>query len=125
MILALRGAKLVIGFNLKRFDYTVLKPYGLKNPKEIETLDLMLEVQKVLGHRLSLDALCSATLGAKKSADGLQSIQWWKEGRLELITEYCQKDVRLTKELYEYGREKGYVIYEHKVNGLVRIPVKW
>lgn len=125
LILALRGAKMVIGFNLKRFDYTVLKPYGLTNPKEIATLDLMLEVQKVLGHRLSLDALCSATLGAKKSADGLQSIQWWKEGRLELITEYCQKDVRLTKELFEYGRNKGYVVYEHKVNGLVRIPVKW
>ena len=125
LIFALKGAELVIGFNLKRFDYTVLKPYGLNDAEAINTLDLMLEVQKVLGHRLSLGALATATLNAEKSADGLQSIEWFKEGRLDLITEYCQQDVRLTRDLYLYGKDKGYLIYENRKHGLVRVKVKW
>jgi len=121
LITALKKAKLVVGFNVKRFDYEVLRPYGLTNPGEISTLDMLLEVQKAIGHRLSLGALAKATLQAAKSADGLQSIEWFKEGRLDLITEYCQQDVRLTRELYRYGQDKGHLLYEDKNKGVMQV----
>ena len=125
LIKALEMADMVIGFNLVGFDYTVLHPYGLVDPKKIKTLDLMLEIQNVLGHRLSLQALTSATLDAEKTADGLQSVQWVKQGKMDLVTKYCQMDVELTKDLYLYGKQNSYVLYENKNRGLVRVPVKW
>ena len=121
----LQAAEMVIGFNQKRFDYTVLKPYGLKNPNGIKSLDMLAEIEKTLGWRLSLGALCSATLNAEKSADGLQSLEWFKQGRLDLVTSYCIKDVELTRDLYLFGAEKGYLLYEDKRMGKARIPVGW
>ena len=125
LVKALEMANIVVGFNLHRFDYTVLQPYGLVDPSKIRTLDMLKEIERVLGHRLSLDAVCSATLGAKKSADGLQSVAWFKKGRLDLVTAYCQKDVELTRDLYLFGKENGYILYEHRKRGLTRIPVRW
>ena len=125
LINTLKKAKLVVGFNVKRFDYEVLKHYGLTDPRQITTLDMLLEVQKALGHRLSLEALAKATLGAEKSADGLQSIAWFKQGRLDLITEYCQNDVKLTRELYLFGKYNGHLIYQDKNQGLQKVRVEW
>ena len=125
LIKALEMADKVIGFNLIRFDYTVLHPYGLTEPGKIKTLDLMVELQKVLGHRLSLEAVATATLDAKKTADGLQSVAWVKQGKMDLVTKYCQKDVELTKDLYLFGKQNSYVMYENKNRGMVRVPVKW
>ncbi|NQS97113.1 MAG: DEAD/DEAH box helicase [candidate division Zixibacteria bacterium] len=124
LIAALKRADLVVGFNLLRFDYTVLELYGL-DARGLKTLDLMVEIQKVLGHLLSLDALCRATLKASKSAAGLQSVEWFKQGKLDLVTDYCLNDVRLTKDLYLFGEKEGYVMYSHSEHGLTRIPVEW
>jgi DEAD/DEAH box helicase domain-containing protein len=125
LIQALQQAELVIGFNLHRFDYAVLKPYGLEHPFQIRTLDILKHIEEVLGHRLSLDVLCEATLETKKSADGLQSIEWFKQGKLDLVAEYCQNDVKLTRDLYLFGKNNGYILYNHKQHGSTRIPVKW
>ncbi len=121
----LQRAELVIGFNQKRFDYQVLKPYGLEAPKQIKSLDLLAEIMRSLGRRLSLGAVCSATLDAEKSADGLQSLEWFKAGRLDLVTSYCLKDVELTRDLYLFGKDKGYILYEDKRMGKVRLKVGW
>jgi len=118
------NAKTVIGFNSEGFDFKVLSGYSPVDIENIGSLDLLSSVRKQLGHRLSLDMLTSATLNAEKTADGLQSLEWWKQGRLDLIAEYCKKDVELTCKLYQYGQEHGYVLYFHR--GIkVRIPVGW
>jgi len=67
----------------------------------------MEEVVKHLGHRLSLDSIAQATLGKGKSGSGLDALKWFKEGRFDLITKYCLDDVRLTKEVYDYGKQHG------------------
>jgi DEAD/DEAH box helicase domain-containing protein len=123
----LRNAGKIIGFNIHHFDLPVLQPYVSVNlRKEPATLDLMNDVEKGAGFRISLDNLCTTTLGAKKSADGLQAIRWFKEGKLDLIKEYCLKDVELTKSLYEYGAENGNVSFYSKYkNTNVDIPVSW
>ena len=101
----LSRADLVVGFNVKRFDYTVLSPYTAVPLRQLPTFDMLEHVKRTLGFRLSLNALARATLNEAKSADGMQSLRWWKAGRVDLITEYCRKDVEITRRLHEYARE--------------------
>ena len=107
----LSGADVVVGFNVKRFDYTVLSPYTSVRLWQLPTFDMLEHVTRTLGFRLSLEALARATLNEAKSADGMQSLRWWKSGRVDLIVEYCRKDVEITRRLHEYAREHGYLLY--------------
>ncbi|GBC61013.1 DEAD/DEAH box helicase [Desulfonema ishimotonii] len=115
----------VIGFNIKGFDYKVLTGHSDFNFKTLPTLDILEEVRKRLGYRLSLDHLARVTLGAKKSADGLQALKWWKEGRIRDIIDYCRIDVEVTRDLFLYGRENGYLLFRNKAGNTVRVPVAW
>ena len=126
MARALASAPLVVGFNLLRFDYAVLEPHAPGfNFRALPTLDMLVSVHEQLSYRLSLDNLAKATLGAAKSADGLQALQWWKEGRLDEIEAYCRKDVALTRDLYLFGREHGYLLFTNKAGKEVRVRVGW
>ncbi len=121
----LAGMDLVVGFNIKRFDYAVLSAYTTQDLGRLPTLDLLEDVHNHLGFRLSLMSLAQATLGAAKSADGLQAVQWWREGRLEELAAYCRQDVQLTKDLFYHGQREGYLLFERKEKGLLRLPVDW
>ena len=118
LIKAIASSALVIGFNSRNFDYEVLAAYpGGERAREAPTLDLMEEVTKILGHRLSLESLATATLNAPKAGSGLQALDWWKKGDPESLNKlefYCREDVRLTKELYEYGKKEGRLYYQDR-----------
>ena len=116
---------LVVGFNVKRFDYKVLSPYTSMDLWSLPTLDILESVRSRLGYRLSLDSLSRATLGAEKSASGLDALKWWRQGRLDKVKAYCKEDVRLTKELYLFGLRQGYLLFRNKAKALVRLPVDW
>ena len=116
---------LVIGFNVKRFDYRVLSGYTRFNFNCLNTLDILEDIYNHLGFRVSLAHLAEITLNARKSADGLQALRWWKEGRIDEILEYCRQDVRITRDLYLYGQQNGYLLFRNKLDEIVRIPVKW
>lgn len=119
----LRDAPLVVGFNTFRFDYAVLQPFAGFSLKELPGLDLLHCLQERLHYRVSLDNVAQATLDEGKSADGLQALRWWKEGRVEEIAAYCRKDVDVTRRVYLFGREKGYVLFRNKAGQRVRVPV--
>ena len=119
LINQLTKADLIVGFNLKGFDYVVLRPYTRVNLWQLPTFDMLEHVRRALGFRLSLDALAKETLGESKSADGLQSLRWWKAGKVDLVAEYCRKDVEITKRLYEHASEKGYLLFRGR-DGRVR-----
>lgn len=121
----LQQTDLVVGFNLKKFDYRVLQPYTEINLKHLPTLDIFEEVQKLLGHRLSLAHLAEQTLKTSKSGDGLMALRLFKEGRLEELIAYCRQDVELTAKLFEYGCQHGYLLYAHHRGVVVRVPVNW
>ena len=125
LIDALRSAELVIGFNLLGFDYEVLKGYRDLPLETLPTLDIMVELQKRLGFRPKLDSVVQATLGAGKSADGLQALAWWKEGRLDLIEKYCTDDVRLTRDLYLWGKRNRHVLVSRYSGAPIRVDVEW
>ena len=116
---------LVIGFNIKRFDYQVLRGYSDFNFQNLKNLDILEDVKKYLNFRLSLAHLATETLGESKTADGLQALQWWQEGRILEIIQYCRQDVKITRDLYRYGRDNGHLIFKDKQNQMIRIPVDW
>ena len=108
----LERADMLIGFNSDSFDIPLLNRYYPGNLSHIHSLDLLSEVQKVLGRRIRLQSLAEATLGRGKSGDGLKAGQWWREGEKEKVREYCIEDVRLTRELYEYALSHGVLKYK-------------
>jgi DEAD/DEAH box helicase domain-containing protein len=126
LIIDLLSADLVVGFNLLRFDYPVLEAYAAPGAfRRVPTLDILQRVHAILGFRVKLDGLARASLGRAKSADGLQSLQWVREGRWDLIEQYCRSDVRVTADLYRFGREHGYLLYPDHEGRAMRAPVRW
>ncbi|MBI1823983.1 MAG: ribonuclease H-like domain-containing protein [Nitrospirae bacterium] len=122
----LESADLVIGFNTKRFDYLVLEPYFKKSLDHLRSLDILEEVQKTLGHRLSLDTLAKATLNQSKIGEGLDAIRYFRSGEIDKLKKYCLEDVRLTRDLYEYGKKNGKLYYSDRSGkGILSFSVKW
>jgi DEAD/DEAH box helicase domain-containing protein len=116
---------LIVGFNIIRFDYAVLSGCSRFDFRSLPTLDMLVEIRKRLGYGLSLEHLARETLGERKGGNGLHALKWWKEGRMDLIVEYCTKDVALTRDLYLYGLENGYLLFRNKAGSLVRVPTAW
>ncbi|THB72012.1 MAG: DEAD/DEAH box helicase [Desulfovibrio sp.] len=125
LIQRLKEFPLIVGFNIIGFDYKVLSAYSTQRLVDLPTLDMLLEVKKPLSYRVSLDNLAGATLNAGKSADGLQALAWWKQGEVEKIAEYCQKDVAITRDLYLFGKENKHLLFTNKAKQVVRVPVQW
>jgi DEAD/DEAH box helicase domain-containing protein len=127
LIAQILSADRVVGFNVKRFDYEVLRPYGLVQDPELirKTIDLLDHIYSYLGFRLSLDNLAEATLNESKSADGIIAVQWFREGKIDQVLDYCEQDVHVTYRLWEYGRENGYLNYRDRDFRLQRVPVTW
>lgn len=121
----LRTADLAVGFNIIGFDYTVLQPYSDFDLQEINTFDMLVDVKKKLGFRLSLNHLAQHTLNAEKSADGLVSLQWYKEGKINKIIQYCRQDVEITRDLYLFGEEHGFVKYQSRSGNPLELKVDW
>lgn len=98
----------IVGFNTEEFDFDVLQPYIPEiNMKKLPSLDILAEINKVAGHRVSMENVASATLGIGKSGNGLMAVKWYHEGNFEDLEKYCLKDVEVTNLLYLYGLEHG------------------
>jgi len=125
LLLDLVMADRVIGFNIDRFDLQVLSGYTDWDLGRIRTLDMLAVLHESLGFRISLNHLTEVNLGEGKAGSGEQSLQWWREGRLDLIEQYCRKDVEMTRRIYELGRDRGYLLYRDHSDRSVRVPVRW
>ncbi|MGD0328313.1 MAG: ribonuclease H-like domain-containing protein [Minisyncoccia bacterium] len=108
----LERTDMLIGFNSNSFDIPLLNRYYPGDLSHIRSLDLLNEVQEILGRRVRLQSLAEATLGRGKSGDGLKAGEWWKKGEIDKVREYCIEDVRLTRELYEYALLHGELKYK-------------
>jgi len=125
LIELLKSADLVVGFNHVRFDYQVLSAYTSERLYTLPNLDILLHVKAVLGFRLKLDHLAEFTLGRKKSGHGLDAARWFREGKMDLIEKYCRDDVAITRDLYRFGLEKGFLLYRRQGGGTSKIPIDW
>ncbi|MBS1958793.1 MAG: ribonuclease H-like domain-containing protein [Bdellovibrionales bacterium] len=117
--------RLVIGYNIRGFDLIILQAYGL-NLDKLDVFDIMYDVQTLTRQKfLKLETLAQGTLNAGKSADGLLAVQWWKEGKIDDIIKYCQQDVQVTKDIFEYGRKNGLVKIRKADGSDSPVKVNW
>src|SRR5438876_10084077 len=125
LIKELQRADLVVGFNQLRFDYEVLHGYTALDLRQLPSLDMMVELQKTLQHRLSLEAIAAATLGVAKTSEGMRVIRWFQEGKLLEIAEYCCYDVKITRLVHEYGAAHKQLYYTNRFGNKLAVPVSW
>lgn len=125
LIRELQRADLIVGFNNLRFDYEVLHGYTALDLRQLPTLDMLVDLQNRLQHRLSLDAIVTATFGVEKTAEGMQAIEWFRQGRLMDIAEYCCYDVKLTRMVHEYGVQNRQVHYKNRFGKKLSVQVSW
>jgi len=128
MVNQLLRAELVVGHNILGFDYAVLSAYTPMDLTQTPSFDTLVELEKILKHRLSLDAIARATLGNTKTADGMDAIRWWREGgdaSILKIAEYCCYDVKITKMIHEFGRERGELYYHDRFGQKRTVKVQW
>jgi hypothetical protein len=105
-------ADALVGYNSDHFDIPLLNKYYPGDLSQIKSIDLLVEIKNALGRRLRLDSVASATVGAKKSADGLQAVRWWREGNIKDIKKYCEQDVKVTRDVFEYALKHGHVKFK-------------
>jgi DEAD/DEAH box helicase domain-containing protein len=133
LVQELTRADLVVGFNHIGFDYGVLQSYSVFDIiEQTRNLDMLVDIEHTLGHRLKLDSIASASLGTGKTADGLDALKWWQEHKrtgqpepLLKIAEYCCYDVKVTKMVHEYGREHGFVKFADRNGQIQQCAVSW
>ena len=125
LITELQRADLVVGFNNLRFDYEVLHGYTALDLRQVPTLDMLVVLQETLQHRLSLDSIANGTFGLEKTAEGLQAIEWFKQGKLLEIAEYCCFDVKLTRLVHEHGARHKQLHYLNRFGKKLSVPVNW
>ncbi len=120
----MENSSYIIGFNVNNFDLPVLQGYYPGSLRHFSTFDILDDIKEKIGRRLALNDLIFATLGKKKTAHGLMAIDFYKEGKWDKLKKYCMDDVMLTKELFEYGVDKGEVMFLNE-KGKVSIKIDW
>ena len=118
-------ADLVVGYNILGFDYEVLRAYTDRDLRLLPTVDLMRDLEARLGFRPKLDSVVQPTLGVGKTADGLQALEWWRRGEIDKIVSYCRDDVRVTRDLYDYGKRNRCVLVARFGGTPRRVEVDW
>ncbi|MDB5254397.1 MAG: box helicase protein box helicase protein [Parcubacteria group bacterium] len=120
-------ADILIGFNSDHFDVPLLNKYYPGDLTKIKSLDILKEIQKAYGRRMKLDQLAEGTLGKNKSGHGLDAIMWWKQGLIQKIKDYCEDDVRITKEIYDFARANQKLIFKEggKLNEIKLDTSEW
>ncbi|MBI4437661.1 ribonuclease H-like domain-containing protein [Candidatus Uhrbacteria bacterium] len=119
----LERADRLIGYNSRSFDVPILNNYYPGDLGRLPQLDILEEIHKTLGFRLKLDHVAQTCLGVGKSGHGLQAVEWWKQGEIQKIKDYCLQDVKVTRDVYEYGLKYGALAYEDRAGGRKAIPV--
>ncbi|MCL2110205.1 ribonuclease H-like domain-containing protein [Microgenomates group bacterium] len=116
-------ADVIIGYNSDGFDLPTLTRHYQGNLKSLPSLDLMARIKKSCGHRISLDAVSKATFDSGKTGSGIDAINYYKQGRLQELADYCLQDVKITRDLYDFGFKNGFVKFYNKWNRLIKCPV--
>jgi DEAD/DEAH box helicase domain-containing protein len=107
-------AEVLVGYNSNHFDIPLLNKYYPGDLSNIKSVDLLEDIKNSLGRRIRLDSVAEATVGKKKSGNGLQALRWWREGKIDQIKKYCEQDVKVTKEVFEYALKNGKILFKDK-----------
>ena len=104
----------IIGFNSIGFDVPALSPYLPAHWPKLKHFDILAEIRKIEGKRMSLDSLAKQTLGTKKNDNGANAIKYWNAGdpeSLAKLKKYCEMDVVITRDIYDHAIKNGVLKY--------------
>lgn len=118
----LQSADQIIGFNIKNFDFEVLRPYMNFNVDQLPYYDILEEIERVIGHRIKLESVAQGTIGSGKSGNGLEALLYFKNGRMDLLKKYCLDDVKVTKQVYDFALKNQKLLYRDYFN-IRELPV--
>lgn len=113
----------LIGYNSDHFDIPLLNKYYPGDLLRLKSIDIMKSIKESLGRRPKLDDVAHATLGKKKIAHGLEAVKWWKEGKIDLIKQYCEEDVLITKQLFEYIVQNKHIKLKDFSGKKITVPI--
>jgi DEAD/DEAH box helicase domain-containing protein len=112
-----QNADRIVGFNSIKFDLPALKPYAPSYFFKLPHFDLIDKVKKAFGRRVSLDSLAKSTLGRTKIDSGANAVIYWQRGdekSLKLLRKYCEEDVAITRDIYDFGlKNKKLKLIDH------------
>lgn len=115
----------IVGFNQIHFDNVAVQPYFHKlDMQSLPQVDILDDIHRTLGFRIKLESVAQATLGEGKSGSGLDAIRYYREGNFTALSKYCLDDVRITKDIYDYGCRHGYILYTSGGESY-RMKVNW
>lgn len=111
LIRHLHSLDLIVGYNIRRFDYIILEKYGGTMLKYLPTFDMFLEIKHSINQNISLANLVKRTLNIELDKLGPQSVNKWWDGEKQEIVDYCKYDVEITQKLFNHACKKGYLKY--------------
>lgn len=116
----------IIGYNSISFDVPALSPYANFAFQKLPHFDIMLKVKEVYGKRVSMDAIAKETLDREKKETGLEAVYLWQKQdkkSLERLRAYCEDDVLITRDIYDFAIKNGYLLFKDKWNTLRKVYV--
>ena len=128
LVNVLAAAERVVTFNGERFDFPVLSAYAPVEALYGKSFDVLVDLKRRLGYRVSLQSLAQATLGRSKSGTGMEALLLWRSGdpgKRRQVVEYCQRDVELLRDCVAFGRREGYVRVPALPEKLLTVYVSW
>ena len=103
----------IIGFNSIAFDVPALSPYSNFSFKKLPHFDIMAKVKDIFGKRISLDAIAKETLDREKKDNE----------SLEKLKKYCEDDVLITRDIYDFVLKNGHLLFKDRWNTLRKVKL--
>ncbi len=116
----------IVGFNSLHFDVPALTPYAPIPFATLKHFDMMEIVRQKTGKRIGLSALAKETIGDDKTDVGTNAVIYWAKGdpdSLQKLKTYCEADVTLTRDLYDFGLKNKTIKYRDKWNNITVIEI--
>jgi DEAD/DEAH box helicase domain-containing protein len=80
----------------------------------LKHFDILDEIKKIEGKRMSLNSLAKATLESAKNDSGENAIKYWNLGTPEALAKlqkYCEMDVAITRDIYDHAMKNKILKY--------------
>ncbi len=122
-----RDADRIIGFNTLGFDIGAMKPYAPADFATLAHFDILDKIKQAnFGRGASLNAIARDSLGTEKIDSGANAVMYFKKGdpeSLALLQKYCEADVAITRDVYDFGVKNGFLKFTDKWNNARQVAV--
>ena len=127
----------IVGHNIKMFDLPILRDAldcwaaGDLLSKKVSLIDTSFLIKQAAQRQnsavaLSLNELCRHTLKKTKILTSNDAPVLWKQGKYDLVSLYCLEDARLSRALWEHGKNEGVVKSRCRATGdIIEVEVEW